>query len=433
MHDLVDGIVQRHVVHVGEVEEHDVGLPPGLDGPDLIVEPEHTGAPAGGHAEDLLRRQPAFVVEFLHPRDHGCDPHRLEHVEVVGAGAGVGADADADSGVEQGACGGEAVSEPRVGAGVVGDRRPGVGEAVHVVAVEPHRVRGGEARAEHPERIEPCGLGPAVEPDSGEGLDLRLGEVDVEARLVFGGGPIRGPQERLAAVMGNRRGEREAHVVVGERPGRAGLLPSGHAGLEGFQRHRFRLVPQAGRQCVQEARDGAMEGAIGHHRSHHRTHSGVGVGLADRLQAFRGRGRELEAQVVGGGTSLAHHLHRTDEGGEVLVLERAPPGDPGRRVEQQLQGPAVSDALGEVVVAVGVCIDESRHEQPTGCVERSRVGGRGHARRADFADRIPFDQDVGRFRRVPLDVEQASTPDDPVHGFTSPPADVFQAARRPPR
>ena len=109
-----------------------------------------------------------------------------------------------------------------------------------------------------------------------------------------------------------------------------------------------------------------MEGAVGHHRGHHRAHARIGVGPADGLQSFRGRGRELEAQVVGGGASLAHHLHRADEGGEVLVLEGSPAGDPGCRVEQQLQGPAIADALGEVVVAVGVGVDEARHEQAAG-------------------------------------------------------------------
>ena len=68
----------------------------------------------------------------------------------------------------------------------MGDRRPRVRQAAHVVAVEPHRVRGGEARVEHAERIEPGGLGLAVEPHPGEGLDLGLREVGMEAHPVLG-------------------------------------------------------------------------------------------------------------------------------------------------------------------------------------------------------------------------------------------------------
>ena len=408
-------------------------LPPGLDRADGVFEPQHAGASPGGHVQDLAGREPAFVVELLDPRDHGRDPHRLEHVEVVGAGAGVGADPDPHARVEQGAGGGEAVPEPRVGAGVVGDRRARVGEAAHVVAVEPHRVRGGEAWAEHADRIQPGGLGHAVEPDAGEGLDLGLREVGVEACAVIVGRPVRGAQERLAAVVRNGRREREPHAVAGEGPGRPGALPRCHAGLERLQRYRFRLAPRVRRQRVQEAGDCPVKGAVGHHRGHHGTHSGIRVGLADGFQAFRGRGRELEAQVVGGGAPLAHHLHRADEGGEVLVLERAAAGDPGRGVEQQLQGPAIADALGEVVVAMGVGIDEARHEQPAGGVERGGLGRRGHPGRSDLAHGVALDVDVGGLRRVTCDVEQASAPDDRVHGCPSPPADGFQPARRAPR
>ena len=229
----------------------------------------------------------------------------------------------------------------------------------------------------------------------------------MEACAVFGGGPIRGPQERLAAVMGNRGGEREPHLVVGEGPGRmTGLVPRRPCSVSnGSSDIASASCRMAGRQRVQEARDRPVERAVRHHRGHHRAHSGVGVGLADGFQTFRGRSGKLEAQVIGPGASLADHLHRADEGGEVLVLERPASGDPGRGVEQQLQGPAIADALGEIVVAVGMRVDEARHEQSAGCVERGRVGGGGHPRRADLAHGVARDQDVGGFGRVTLDVE----------------------------
>ena len=181
----------------------------------------------------------------------------------------------------------------------------------------------------------------------------------MKARSVLLRRSVRGAQERLAAMVWNGRGERDPHLVVGEGPRRPGALPRCHAGLERLQRHRFRLAPRGRGQRIQQARDRPVERAVGHHRSHDRAHAGVGVGPADGLESFRGRGRELEAQVVGGGASFPDHLHRPDEGGEVLVLEGSPAGDPGGRVEQQLQGPAVADALGEVVVAVGVGVDEA--------------------------------------------------------------------------
>ena len=234
-------------------------------------------------------------------------------------------------------------------------------------------------------------------------------------------------------MVGNGGGEREPHFVVREGPRRAGSLPGRHAGLERLQRHGFRLAPQVGRKRFQETRDCSVERAVGHHGSHDRTHARIGVGLTDGLQSFRGRGRELEAQVVGGGASFPDHLHRSDERGEVLVLESSPAGDPRRCVEQQLQGPAIADALGKVVVPVGVGVDKARHEQAAAGVERGSLGGRGHSRWADLAHGIPFDQDVGRFRRVPLDVEQPSAPDDRVHCCTSILVELIQAARRPPR
>ena len=273
---------------------------PGWMVPMSSPNPSTPGAPPGGHVENLASREPASVVELLDPRDHGCDPHRFEHVEVVGAGAGVGADADPNARVEQRARCRQAVPEPRVGARVVGDRRARVREPAHVVAVEPHCVRGGEARAEQADRIEPGGLGLAVEPHPGEGLNLRLRQMGMEAHPVLRGRAIRGTQERFAAMMGNGGREREPHSVVSEGPGRARPLPGRHAGLEGFERDRFRLAPQGRRERVQEARNRPVERAIGHHRGHHRAHSRIGVGLANRLQSFGGRGRELEAEVVGG-------------------------------------------------------------------------------------------------------------------------------------
>ena len=233
-------------------------------------------------------------------------------------------------------------------------------------------------------------------------------------------------------MMGNGGREREPHPVAGEGPGRARPVPSGHAGLEGFERDRFRLAPQAGGERVQEARNRPVKRAVGHHRGHHRAHSRVGVGLADRLQSFRGRRRELEAEVVGGGTSLAHHLHRSDEGREVLVLESAAAGDPGRRVQQQLQGPTIADTLGEVVVAVGVRVDEARHEHPAGCVERGGVAGRGHPRR-------PISRTVSLSTRM----SAGSAACRPISSSRPPRMIVFmiapcsgivsQTARRPPR
>ena len=319
--------------------------------------------------------------------------------------------------VQQSAGRREAVPEPRVGAGVVGDRRPRVPEAAHVVTVEPHRVRGGEVRAEHPERIEPRGLRPAVEAHPGEGLHLRFREMGMESHLVLGGEPQRGPQERLAAMVGNGRGEGEPHPVLVERPCRPRPLPGGEAGLEGFERDRFRLAPEIGGKRVEQARNRPVERAVGHHRGHHRAHSRVLVGPPDRLQSLGGRRGKLEVQIVGCRASLPHHLHRPDEGGQVLVLQGAAAGEPRRRIEQQLQGPAVAEALREVVVAVGVRVDEARHEQPAGRVHRRRVRGRGHPRRPDLAHRVPLDQEVGRLRRVPGGVEQAPAPDDRrVHG-----------------
>ena len=221
-------------------------------------------------------------------------------------------------------------------------------------------------------------------------------------------------------MVGDGRGEREPHPVAGERPRPEGSLPRREALRERLRRNRLRLAPQRVRKRIQQARNRPVEGPVGHHRSHDRAHPCVGVGAPDRLEPLRGRCGKLEVEVVGGGASLSHHLHRTDEGREVLVLDRAVACNPRRGVEQQLQRPAIAETLGEIVVPVRVGVDQARHEEPAGRVAVNRVRRRGQSRRPDLANRILLDEHVGGLRGLPLGVEEPPTPDDRMHGCRTP-------------
>ena len=75
-------------------------------------------------------------------------------------------------------------------------------------------------------------------------------------------------------------------------------------------------------------------------------------------------------------------------------------------------------------MAVGVGVDETGMQQPARRVDLDRLGGGGAAGRADLADRVVLDQDIGGFRGSGGDVEHAAAAQDRIgHGI------VFLEAR----
>ena len=209
--------------------------------------------------------------------------------------------------------------------------------------------------------------------------------------------------------------EREAHLVAVERPALRdvaargdGLLVRRVLHLRGeFAHRRGNRVEQAGNRLV--------EALVGHHGRDRRAHADVGVGPGDRVDAVDRRQRKLREHVVRGGAALAHHLRGADHGGQVLVLQRAPAGRPGHRVEIELQRVAVEQALGEARLRVVVAVDQAGDQRAVGGVDALGVGVLDRAGRDDVADRVAVDHDVGGGAFEGIGAQHAAAMDE-LHG-----------------
>ena len=87
-----------------------------------------------------------------------------------------------------------------------------------------------------------------------------------------------------------------------------------------------------------------------------------------------------------------------------------------RRVQEKLEGPALAEPLREAGVAVGVGVDQAGQDQPIRRVHGGRVRRSVHAGRADGANRVAFDEEVGRAAAPTVAVQHAAAPDDDVGG-----------------
>ena len=362
VHHLVARVVERHVVEVSQVQEHDVGGMVGLE-PANAVEPQHAGAAQGRHVQNVEGAEPAAVVGGFRARGEGGQPHRLEHVELVGAARRVGADADRDARRRHALGAGEAVAEPQVAAGIVGRRRAAVGQPPDVIVVEPHRVGGAEPGTEDAEIVQVVRQGAAPAAHGGDRLDLGFRHVGMEEHVVFPGQIGHVDQEGVAAQERDGRCERRAHQfavawpVVHDGPGsrQRGVCRRGPNPLDAATQLLGHGVEQAGHRVP--------EHAIGERRRHHRAHSHFLVGRRHRADAFgRGDG-QFQHHVVAGRAALADHLRRAEHRAKTQVLAGAAAGNPGAGVEQHLQGPVAGDALGQGVVAVGMGVDEPGQQQ----------------------------------------------------------------------
>ncbi len=126
----------------------------------------------------------------------------------------------------------------------------------------------------------------------------------------------------------------------------------------------------------------------------------------------RGPG-QLEGEVVTGGDAAPDHLGCGQGRAEILVVCRTR-ADGGRRpVQKNLQWhPVIDQTAGQRAMRVGVRVDEARHQQAVGGIDRFRIVGRGETRFVDRRDAAVDDQNVA-FGRLPAgDVEQASTADN---------------------
>jgi hypothetical protein len=275
-------------------------------------------------------------------------------------------------------------------------RSAAIAQPLHVVAVEPHAVRHGEAVADQAELVHVGRERGAVALVACDHLHLRLGDVAVQADLVLLGEVPAGDQESVAAMVRDGGRHSEPHLV--ERPFLQGLLDLLGGGLPGRQPEALDLLLERRRQAFHQAGDRLEKGEVGHHRRQHAAHADFLVGLGHRRQAFDRGQRELGGEVVGRGATFQHHLRRADHGGEILVLEIAADADPLAGRQQQLERPAVIHPFGEIARPVGVRVDQPGMHQPVAGVDHLGAGGRRKATAADLGDGVALDQDVDRQR-----------------------------------
>jgi hypothetical protein len=328
-------------------------------------------------------------IEALDPGGERRQTHRLEHVLVVGAVGAVGADADGHAGLEHPAHARDAVAEPHVAAGVVGDGGTAITQPLDLVVVEPHDVRAGEVGADEAERVEMGDQRFAVAPEARELLHLRLGHVHVDADAVLAGEVATALHERVAAVQRNRGAERETDRVALVLPRVERVPHGGEARLPRRELHALDLRASVGRQRVEQAGDRRPERAIRHHGRDHRTHPDFRIRPGHGVQPFERRRRELVEQVVARRAAFRHHLGGDDQRREIPVFEGASTRQPWTGVEEQLQRPPVARAAAEPAVAVRVRVDQSGHQQLAAGVDHPDVGRRCRSGRDDRGDRVP--------------------------------------------
>ena len=200
-------------------------------------------------------------------------------------------------------------------------RRAAVAQPLHVVVVEPHAVRDGEAVGHQPQLVHVSGERGAVALVAGDHLQLGFGDMGVETDVVVLREVAAGDQEGVAAMVRNGRCEREMDHL--ERPLLQRLLHLLRGRLPGCELEALDFLLQGRRQAIHEPGDRLEEGEVGHHGRQHAAHADLLVGLGHRRQAFdRGQG-ELGREIVRCGAALQHHLGSADHCRQIFVLEIA--------------------------------------------------------------------------------------------------------------
>jgi hypothetical protein len=292
----------------------------------------------------------------------------------------------------------------------VRDRGAAVAQALHVVVVEPHAVRHGEALVDQAHLVHVGGERRAVDLVTRHGLDLGLGDMALDADVVFLGEVAAGHQEIVAAMERDGRRQRELHRL--ERPLLQRPAHVLRRDLPGRLPEALDLPAQPGWQALHQAGDGFEERDVGHQRRQHAAHADVLVGLRHRRQALDRRQGKFGGKVIGRGAALHHHLGRADLGAEIFVLEAVVDVRPLGGGQQQFERPAIMKAFGKIARAVGVRIDQAGMHEPVLGVDHRRPRGRGEPRPADLGDGVALDQDVDGHRLALGDVQKLAAADD---------------------
>ncbi len=135
-------------------------------------------------------------------------------------------------------------AEAQVAARVVRHGGAALGESCELGRVDPDGVRSGEARAQQTETVEVCRHRPAVDARSRHRLRLRLGEMHVQAHVVFGGEVAAREEKRVRAVHRYGGPERRTHPVAVEGPSREDASQGLDDRLMGGGAQRLEAGPQ---------------------------------------------------------------------------------------------------------------------------------------------------------------------------------------------
>ena len=194
------------------------------------------------------------------------------------------------------------------------DRCAGIGEPLHVVVIDPDRVRGGEIRRDQPELEQMSDQRRSEFSRADHRLNLRFCDVHVHTDTMRACQVAAADNEGVAAMMWDGRSERGPQAVVFKRP----VLNQRAAGRQACvirrSAHRFDLRAHSRRHRVDQPRDRPVEGRVRHHRRDRSTHAHIGIGLCYGLDAFDRRRRDFRDKVVAGGATLAHHFNRANFG-----------------------------------------------------------------------------------------------------------------------
>ena len=134
----------------------------------------------------------------------------------------------------------------------------------------------------------------------------------------------------------------------------------------------------------------------------------------DRFHSLiRGNGK-LGEEVIGRRTPRLQHLERAHRRGQVLILRGASAVQRDATVEQVFEGPAVGEVPEEIVVRMGVGVDETGDHEAPARVDRLRVR-RYLERGGDRRDPIAVNQNVGRLEARSVSCDDVPTTDDQRH------------------
>ena len=369
--ELAERVVQWRERERVEVEEHEVGAPPGLDPAETVRVARGGCSALRRHVPRLVRPEPFLVVDVPDLVQERGQLHRRVHVVAVVRAHAVGAERDVHPGAQELRDRADAGAELQVRDRVVHDRDATAADDLHVRRRHPDAVLEGDARREEADLVEMLGKRAAVHAPARQRLHARLEDMDVDHQIELVGERGGAGEKLVGAALrpGRRRADRDALVRT----------------VEAFHRQAHERLPlrPLGRLVALEARDERriderlvehdrlVVGAIGDREPDQRSKPEIAVGANDRVQQLFGEPLELVQEVDDARRARAEHLDAADEGADVHLVRRLRRCREHRIREEhpRLEREAVPHAAEPVLIRVAVGVDRAGHDGEPGAVD----------------------------------------------------------------